>query len=153
MATTLYTIGFTRSTAERFFERLREAGIRRLVDIRLHNTSTLAGFTKRDDLPYFLRAILDAQYVHEPLLVPTPEMLTAYRSHQGKRAREAAWDAYAAQYSALLDERSAATTLDRATFEGPAVLLCSEAAPEHCHRRLAAEYVARHWGGLEVVHL
>ena len=147
MATTLYTIGFTKSTAEHFFGRLREAGVRRLIDVRLNNTSTLAGFTKRDDLPYFLRALLGADYLHEPLLAPTDTMLKAY---QGKQLT---WDAYAEQYRALIAERGAAERLDRAVFASPSVLLCSEATPDRCHRRLAAEYLAATWNDLTVAHL
>jgi uncharacterized protein (DUF488 family) len=147
MAATLYTIGFTRSTAEHFFGRLEEAGVRRLVDVRLNNSSTLAGFTKRDDLPYFLHTILDVEYVHEPLLAPTPEMLKAIQSKQIQ------WGEYAARYVALIEERSIATVLDRATFQGPTVLLCSEPSAEHCHRRLVAEHLSRAWGGLDIVHL
>ena len=147
MPATLYTIGFTKSSAEHFFGRLRQAGIRRLVDIRLNNTSTLAGFSKRDDLAFFLRSILDAEYVHEPLLAPTPELLKAI---QGKQL---GWDEYAARYNALVQERDVAGVLDRATFAGPTVLLCSEATAEHCHRRLAAEHLSAAWGGLEIAHL
>jgi len=144
---TLYTIGFTKSTAAHFFGRLRAAGVRRLLDVRLHNTSTLAGFTKRDDLAYFLREIMAAEYHHLPLLAPTSEMLKAYQSKQ------VAWDDYAAQYVALLDERDVAATLDPALFTGPSVLLCSETTPEHCHRRLIAEHLAAAWGTLEILHL
>jgi uncharacterized protein (DUF488 family) len=147
MAATLYTIGFTKSSAEHFFERLRHAGVKRVVDIRLHNASTLAGFTKRNDLPYFLRTILGAEYVHQQLLAPAPEMLKAY---QNKRVT---WDDYAPQYLELIQKRGVGTKLDRAVFEGPTALLCSEATAEHCHRRLAAEYLSQVWGGLEIVHL
>jgi uncharacterized protein (DUF488 family) len=147
MTATLYTIGFTKSSAEHFFGRLQQAGVRSLVDIRLSNTSTLAGFTKRDDLAFFLRAILDAEYLHEPRLAPTPEMLKAY---QGKQI---AWAEYEAQYTALIRERAVAATLDRSAFHGPTALLCSEATPEHCHRRLVAEHLSAAWGNLEVVHL
>ena len=147
MATILYTIGFTKSSAEHFFGRLQQAGIRRLVDIRLNNTSTLAGFTKKDDLAFFLRSILDAEYVHEPLLAPTPELLKAY---QGKQV---GWDEYEVQYNDLLQERDVATALDRATFEGPTALLCSEASAEQCHRRLAAEHLSMAWGSLEIAHV
>ena len=147
MATILYTIGFTKSSAEHFFGRLRQAGIRRLVDLRLNNTSTLAGFTKKDDLAFFLRSILDAEYVHEPLLAPTPEMLKTY---QGKQV---GWDEYEVQYNALIQERDVAGKLDRATFEGPTVLLCSEPTAEQCHRRLAAEHLSAAWGDLEITHL
>ena len=147
MATTLYTIGFTKSSAEHFFGRLQQVGIRRLVDIRLNNTSTLAGFTKKDDLAFFLRSILDISYVHEPLLAPTDEMLRRYRE------KGMAWDDYAAEFRVLLAERDVTSRLDRAGFDTPNVLLCSEATAEHCHRRLVAEYLAQIWGDVEIVHL
>ncbi len=147
MPATLYTIGFTKSSAEHFFGRLQKAGIRRLVDIRLNNTGQLAGFTRRDDLAFFLRAIQDAEYVHEPLLAPTPELLKAI---QGKQI---GWDEYAARYTALIRERDVARALDRATFDGPTVLLCSEATAEQCHRRLATEHLSAAWGDLEITHL
>jgi uncharacterized protein (DUF488 family) len=147
MAATLYTIGFTKSSAEHFFERLRRAGVRRVVDIRLNNASTLAGFTKRHDLPYFLRTILSAEYAHQPLLAPAPQMLKAYQNKQ------LTWDAYEAQYVALIQQRGVGTKLDRVVFEGPTALLCSEATADHCHRRLAAEYLRGVWGDLEIVHL
>lgn len=147
MAATLYTIGFTKSSAEHFFERLRKAGVRRVVDIRLNNASTLAGFTKRNDLPYFLRTILGAEYVHQPLLSPAAEMLKAYQN------KLVTWDAYEAQYVALIQKRGVGTKLDRVVFEGPTALLCSEATADHCHRRLVAEYLCDVWGNLEIVHL
>ena len=144
---TIATIGFTQTTAEHFFGRLRAAGIRRLVDVRLNNTSTLAGFSKRDDLAFFLREILGAEYLHEPTLAPTDEMLGRYRKKQ------VGWDAYAAEFRSLLGKRTAASKLDRAAFETPSVLLCSEATADHCHRRLVAEYLAAAWGDVEIVHL
>lgn len=146
-STTLYTIGFTRSSAAHFFGRLRTAGVRRLIDVRLNNTSTLAGFTKRDDLAFFLCDIMAAEYHHVPLLAPTPEMLKAYQ------AKQITWDDYAARYDALLLERQVASSLDQGLFTGPSVLLCSEATPERCHRRLVAEHLAAAWGTLEVAHL
>jgi uncharacterized protein (DUF488 family) len=147
VSTPLYTIGFTKSSAEHFFGRLQQAGIRHLIDIRLNNISTLAGFTKRDDLAYFLHAILNAEYQHEPLLAPTPELLKAY---QGKQLT---WAEYETAYNALIEQRDVAHTLDRAAFYGPTALLCSEATPEHCHRRLVAEHLRSAWGDLEIIHL
>src|SRR5438309_11885131 len=67
----LFTIGFTRKSAEAFFTSLREAGVRRLVDVRLNNISQLAGFTKKDDLRYFLKAIAGIEYLHLGELAPT----------------------------------------------------------------------------------
>ena len=144
---TIYTIGFTKSSAEHFFTRLSEAGVHRLVDIRRNNTSTLAGFSKRDDLPFFLREILGAQYVYEPLLAPSEELLAGYQK------KAIPWDAYVPILQGQLAERQVESVLERADFETPTVLLCSEATAEHCHRRLVAEYLAQHWGDVEIVHL
>src|SRR5205085_8376879 len=79
----VYTIGFAKRTAPDFFGALRRAGIRRLVDVRLNNTSQLAGFTKRDDLPFLLHEICRAEYLHEPLLAPTQDMLDTYKKRKG----------------------------------------------------------------------
>lgn len=75
----VYTTGFTKKTAAEFFGSVRQAGIKRLIDVRLHNSSQLAGFTKREDLPFFLREICQAQYLHEPLLAPAQAILDAYK--------------------------------------------------------------------------
>lgn len=143
----IYTAGFTHTSAERFFERLRDASIRRLIDVRLNNVSQLAGFSKRDDLAYFLRVICGADYLHEPLLAPTQELLDGYKKHKGD------WEDYERRFLALMDERRIAERLDRTLFDVPAVLLCSEATAEHCHRRLVAEYLRDHWGDMRIVHL
>ncbi len=143
----IYTIGFAKKSAAGFFDALRRAGIRRLIDVRLNNTSQLAGFTKRDDLRYFLQEICRADYHHEPALAPSKEILDAYKGKQ------ISWEEYQARYVALLAGRAAETAVDRRLFDVPAVLLCSEPAPEHCHRRLAAEYLARKWPDVRVVHL
>ena len=143
----VYTIGFTRRSAAAFFGALRESGIRRLLDVRLNNTSQLAGFSKRDDLAYFLRELCGAEYVHEPLLAPTQELLDGYRKARGS------WDAYAEDFLALLAERGVERTLDRSLLAGPTVLLCSEPTADRCHRRLVLEYLAARWGDVTPVHL
>jgi uncharacterized protein (DUF488 family) len=143
----VYTIGFTQKTAAQFFGALREAGIRRLLDIRLNNSSQLASFTKRDDLPFFLHEICGADYVHEPLLAPTQEILDAYKKQKG------AWADYEQRFLALMAERRIEEHVDRRLLDGPTVLLCSEPTAEHCHRRLVAEYLQARWGGFEIVHL
>ena len=143
----VYTIGFARKTAREFFGALKRAGIKQLLDVRLNNTSQLAGFTKREDLAFFLTEICGAAYRHELLLAPTQEMLTAF----GKRKRD--WPEYETRFLALLAERHVETQLDRKLFETSTVLLCSEATPEHCHRRLVAEYLERQWQNVTVNHL
>ena len=143
----IYSIGFTQSTAERFFGRLKEAGIKRLLDVRLNNVSQLAGFAKRDDLAYFLKTICDAEYRHEPLLAPNQEMLDTYKKQKGS------WQDYERRFSALMSHREIEGNLDKTIFDVPTVLLCSEHTAEHCHRRLVLEYLQDKWGDLEIIHL
>jgi hypothetical protein len=125
---------------------LKDAGIGRLLDVRLNNASRLAGFARRADLPYFLERLCDAEYVHEPRLAPTREILDAYRKGGG-------WPNYERAFLDLLRERRVEETLDRDLFEVPTVLLCSEASAEHCHRRLVLEYLDREWKGVRAKHL
>ena len=143
----VYTVGFTRKSASEFFGLLKAHGIRRLLDIRLNNTSQLASFAKRDDLAYFLRELCGAEYWHETRLAPTQEMLDSYKKNGGD------WSDYEKAFLALMRERTIETTLDRRVFDVPTVLLCSEATAEQCHRRLVAEYLREQWGGIEIVHL
>lgn len=141
------TIGFTKRSAAGFFGALTQAGVRRLIDVRLNNTSHLAGFTKRDDLPYFLREVCGIEYMHELRLAPTQAMLDEYKKRHGD------WSDYAQKFISLLETRDIATTLDRELFAVPSVLLCSEATPERCHRRLVVEYLDQQWGGISARHL
>jgi uncharacterized protein (DUF488 family) len=142
----VFTTGFTRKSAGRFFGELRSVGMARLLDVRLHNSSQLAGFTKRDDLAWFVRELCQADYVHEPLLAPTEELLARYRK-QGE-----SWASYEPAFLALMAERRVEERLDRALLDR-AVLLCSEPTADRCHRRLVVEYLARHWGDLRITHL
>lgn len=144
----VYSIGFTQKTAEQFFSLLKQAGIRRLIDVRLNNSSQLAAFAKREDLSYFLRVICGADYVHLPLLAPTQEMLDAFKKNKGS------WSDYERGFLQLLAERKIEEKVDRSLFSVPAVLLCSEPTAEHCHRRLVLEYLKDKWGGdLVIQHL
>ena len=144
---TVSTIGFTKTTAEGFFERLLNAGVKKVVDVRLHNTSQLAGFAKADDLAYFLKKIGGIQYVHQPLLAPTDSLLKAYKKEKGD------WRAYEERFLGLMSERQIESRFKPEMFDG-ACLLCSEATPHHCHRRLVCDYLNEKWGEvLEVRHL
>lgn len=143
----VYSIGFATKSAEEFFGKLQDVGIKRLVDIRLNNTSQLAGFTKRDDLAFFLRRLCDIEYIYEPLLAPTQEILSAYRKKQDT------WQDYERKFLALMAERRIEEKIGRELFGVPTVLLCSEKSAAQCHRRLVLEYLNEKWGGLEIVHL
>jgi len=144
---TVSTIGFTKTTAEGFFERLLISGVKKVVDVRLHNTSQLAGFAKADDLAYFLNKIGGIQYTHEPLLAPTDGILKAFKKEKGD------WDVYEGRFLSLMAERQIENRLNLEALDY-ACLLCSEATPHHCHRRLVCEYLNSKWdGALTVRHL
>ena len=144
----IYTIGFAGKSAERFFETLKQAGISHLLDIRIHNNSQLAGFTKQNDLKYFLRVICNIEYEHLPTLAPTEELLKAYRSKQID------WSNYEQGFLRLMRERQVEKHLSPDTFATPTVLLCSEPTADRCHRRLVAEYLREKWGcNIHIVHL
>ena len=142
----VFTIGFTKKTAAEFFEKLRSAGIKRVVDVRLNNVSQLAGFSKRDDLQYFLKQILGVDYVQEPLLAPTQELLDEFKKKKGN------WEDYERDFVRLMEERHIEDKIDPALLAG-GCLLCSEEKPHHCHRRLIVEYLERRWGNLDIKHI
>ena len=142
----LFTIGFTRKSAREFFEKLRDAGVKRVVDVRLNNVSQLAGFSKRDDLQYFLEKVVEIDYVHLPLLAPTQEMLDEYRKQKG------GWGRYEERFLELMAERRIEKELDPALLD-QGCLLCSEDRPHQCHRRLVAEYLQGKWSGVKIQHL
>jgi len=144
---TLYTIGYERRPLAEFISLLQKAGVDAVIDVRLRNTSHLAGYTKRDDLAFLLRQGFAIAYEHHPQLAPTPEILDTYSEDHD-------WPGYVARFTELLAERQAeAVGRDiLARYRAPC-LLCYEATAEQCHRRLVAEFWAAHIPGLVVVHL
>lgn len=142
----VFTIGFTKTSAESFFTRLQRAGVKKVVDVRLNNVSQLSGFAKRNDLRYFLKALCGIEYAHRPELAPTQEMLDAYKKQKGQ------WAEYEKRFLELMVSRRIEDTISPEAIDG-ACLLCSEDKPHHCHRRLVAEYLKSKWSDLNVVHL
>ena len=143
----LYTIGFTKKSAEDFFELLSASGAKRLVDIRLKNVSQIAGFAKRDDLEYFVGRLCGMDYVHMPKLAPDAELLHDYRK------KRIDWAAYEPRFLALINERRIIEKPRLRETLDDSCLLCAEHSPERCHRRLVAEYLSHQWGDVEIVHL
>lgn len=144
---TIYTIGSTKKSLERFIRLLQKAGVDAVIDVRLRNTSQLAGFSKRDDLAFLLRQGFDIEYEHHPELAPTAEIFAAYKA-------EGDWSAYEGEFLPLLAERDADKVGQEllARYVSPC-LLCAEPTPDHCHRRLVAEWWVEHLHDVEVVHL
>ena len=142
----LFTIGFTQTTARDFFTKLKAAGVKRIVDVRLNNNSQLAGFSKKDDLAFFLKEIGGIEYSHLPELAPTQDILDAYKKQKGD------WDIYEKKFLDLMAQRQIEKSL-RPEILNNGCLLCSEHLPHHCHRRLVAEYLNSKWGGIKTKHL
>ncbi len=141
-----FTIGFTKKSARSFFTKLRDAGVVRIVDVRLSNSSQLAGFAKRDDLEFFLKGLYGIEYVHVPELAPTRDILDEYKKNKGD------WSVYEREFLELMDKRKIQNSIPKELIAG-GCLLCSEHLPKHCHRRLVVEYLARHWGNIETTHI
>lgn len=146
MTISIATIGFTKKSAEKFFTTLQQGEVKRVVDVRLNNISQLAGFTKMDDLRYFLKAIGGIDYVHLPDLAPTQGMLDAYKKENG------AWSEYEKRFLDLMASRHIEDRVPKEIIDG-GCLLCSEDKPHHCHRRLVAEYLTNRWGDVQTKHL
>jgi uncharacterized protein (DUF488 family) len=142
----LFTIGFTKKSAETFFTKLRRSGAKRIVDVRLNNVSQLAGFAKRNDLLFFLREICHMDYVHVPELAPTQDILDEYKKNKGD------WAVYEKKFLELMSKREIEKNVNPAVI-ADGCLLCSEDKPHHCHRRLVAEYLKSHWGDIDVSHI
>ena len=142
----LYTIGFTKKTAEEFFELLTKNKIKRVIDIRLNNKSQLAGFAKGDDLKYFLEAIGNIKYTYLPEYAPTKELLKGYRD------KEISWEEYESQYLKILRDRDILKNIGWSLFD-KGCLLCSEETATNCHRRLLAEYLATSNKKIKIKHL
>lgn len=144
---TLYTIGFTKKSASQFFNLLRNNHVKQLVDVRISNSSQLAGFAKGKDLEFFVNEICHIPYKHVADFAPTKDLLDKWHK------QEVSWDEYEAIYTSMLKERDILRNYGIKQFEG-SCFLCSEDTPENCHRRLLAEYMKKHSiEDIRIIHL
>jgi len=142
----IYTIGFTGKTAKEFFTKLEDAGVKRILDIRLKNSSQLSGFAKKDDLKYFLMKINGIEYLHFHELAPTEDIMDSYKK------KRIGWSEYEMQFNKLLTERKVENPMMDELAEGDC-FLCSEEKPIFCHRRLVSEYLQKKLGDITILHL
>ena len=143
----IFTIGFTRKTAEEFFDLLKENGVKRLVDVRLFNRTQLLGFTKYPDIEYFLR-LHKMDYVHDLQFAPSLELLERYKKGV------IGWDDYEEEFAELMKYRHIDDHIADNYFNAEDIcLLCTEVSPEYCHRRLVAEKIRDVLGDVEIIHL
>ncbi|MCX5636976.1 MAG: DUF488 domain-containing protein [Planctomycetota bacterium] len=142
----IFTLGYAGKNARQFFTILKQAGIRKVIDVRLYNTSQLAGFTKRQDIKYFLQAIVGAEYIHLPIMAPTKQLLNDYKKGL------ISWQQYEIQFKGLITQRQIEKHLVPQDMD-MSCFLCSETKADNCHRRLVAEYLAEHWQNASIHHL
>lgn len=144
----LCTIGFTQKTAEKFFDLLKESNVKTVLDIRLNNTSQLAGFAKFPDLQYFLKKIYDIEYIHDTNFAPTESTLKRFKN------KEIDWDGYVQEFTHTMNSRKIENYIaENYTNYDNICLLCSEPTAEKCHRRLIAEIFQNHYSNLKIRHL
>ncbi|MGD0572841.1 MAG: DUF488 domain-containing protein [Sedimentisphaerales bacterium] len=142
----IFTIGYAGRNAREFFTTLKQASIRKVIDVRFYNTSQLAAFTKKQDIEYFLQSIVGAEYVHMPIMAPTPQLLSDYKEGL------IGWQQYETQFKAIISQRQIQGHITPQDAD-MSCLLCSEARADKCHRRIEAEYLAEHWRNVSINHL
>ena len=138
------TIGFAKKSLRQFIQLLKNANVTKIVDIRLNNTSQLAGFAKKDDLKYVLE-LVGIGYIHFEDLAPDDQLLEDYKKKRVK------WSDYEKRYLDLLLNRKIDQKIDKILGEGLPCFLCSEHEPKFCHRRLLAEYISNHYNDQIVI--
>lgn len=144
----VYTIGFTQKNARKFFNLLRENNVKTVVDIRLNNTSQLAAFAKGEDLKFFLTEFCDIDYIHDTNFAPTEQLLKDYK---GKKV---SWLDYEKEFYKIMENRNIRSYITKNYVDKDAIcLLCSEALPNQCHRRLVAEIFKETLEKVQIVHL
>jgi uncharacterized protein (DUF488 family) len=139
----IFTIGYEGTTVPEFIAALREAGVKRVIDVRALPLSRRPGFSKtalRNAL-----AEVNIDYVHLKALGTPAEGRAAARAHRDGDLRRI----YAGQLELPEAMAQSAQMLELAD-EQPCALLCMEREPAHCHRSLLLRAVAP---TAEVVHL
>jgi uncharacterized protein (DUF488 family) len=147
MTGTIWTIGHSNRTLEAFLDLLLENGIRLVADIRRFPASRKHPHFNQERLPAELEKAGIA-YRHFP-------ELGGRRSRRLPGSANTAWRVEA--FNAYADHMSspefdaALTDLIALAQRKPAVLMCAEALPWRCHRRIIADaFVARGWEVLDI---
>jgi len=144
--TTLYTIGYERLLPPDLVNELKVAGVERLIDVRYRPQSRRPGMSKTR-----LAELLGDHgivYEHRKALGTPPDIRWLYRAGRTEEARVAFAEHIEATASENLD--ALARELDRAPATA---LLCLEADPAECHRRVLAVALRRRRPEIAVVDL
>lgn len=137
----IFTIGFTKKSAEYFFNLLKKNNIKKIIDVRLNNMSQLSGFAKKNDLAFFLEKICGIDYVHINELAPTKTILEPYQK------KKITWEQYEYEFLNLMEKRCIEKSINILNLD-KSCLLCSEDKPHFCHRRLVLQYLNSKMGDI-----
>jgi len=88
----IFALSAYETSAEQFFQKLKEEKADLVLDVRLKNSNQLCGFTKAKDLAYLIPAVTGAAYVHDLRFAPSAALLESYLKHQ------IGWEMYRASY-------------------------------------------------------
>jgi uncharacterized protein (DUF488 family) len=145
---TLFTIGYEDYPPAQLVAELKGAGVRRLIDVRFRPQSRRAGMSKTKLGQYLFDHGI--QYEHRRTLGTPPEIRVHYKAGRTKQGRD--------EFHAYIEATAAAELDDLATELAsgavpPTALMCWEADPATCHRRVLAESLRDRAPELDVVDL
>lgn len=146
----IYTIGFTKKDAKHFFNIIKEEGITLIIDVRLNNTSQLAGFSKYPDIVYFLEKCSGCAYISDKRFAPLESTLILYKT------KKISWEEYVSQFNSTMKDRNIEKYIkekyENVIEKEKICFLCSEEMPEHCHRSLIANLFSKLFN-TNIIHL
>ena len=142
MMTTIGVYGFT---GESFLERLQEANVCLLLDVRQRRGVRGPEYAWANSRR-LQAALAHARigYEHHPELAPTTELRQLQyaeddRRRVGKRSRRELAAEYSRRYTVeILDQADLTPIVSALSMSGTAALICVERDPEACHRSLIA---------------
>ena len=155
---TIYTIGFTgkKGRAREFFKLLNDNKVTFLIDVRLHNTSQLDGYSHTMDLEYMCE-LNKIRYTNDKKFAPEELTLKKWQAHEEKKDKytdrktglsydSIDWNGYEIEFDDTMCSRDISDYIERiygADLNSEIICLqCTEPTAEHCHRRLVANYFA-----------
>lgn len=138
----VFTIGINNKSAEQFFRLLSDNKIIKIIDIRLNNTTQLCGFSKMNDLKFFLKRILNIEYEYISDFAPTKDIMVSYRENKD-------WNKFKTDYLKLLENRKVKESYQNYDFRNTC-FLCSEDDADNCHRKILSEFLDN---SAEIIHL
>ncbi|MCI0330676.1 MAG: DUF488 domain-containing protein [candidate division Zixibacteria bacterium] len=147
MSIKLFTIGYGKKPLDLFCTIIQGNGIRKIIDTRQNPNFIGSGEYRASKLRPIVEEKLGIEYQQIKEFAPTSKIRRNFRQTSD-------WTGYVQEYTLLLRSRPIPEIFDQITADCNRIcLLCAEATPEECHRRLVAEYLKSVRPDLEIIHL